>query len=84
MITLLASVFFSGFIMSLNMFSDPVKVVSWLLPATYGTYLLRDIALNGSGPDWANAGRPVRLRPGANAHFLVADAPPDFIAEVNS
>ena len=56
MIILLASVFFSGFIMSLNMFWDPVKVVSWLLPATYGTYLLRGIALNGSGPAWVMLG----------------------------
>jgi ABC-2 type transport system permease protein len=56
MITLLSSVFFSGFIMSLDMFWGPVKVVSWLLPATYGTYLLRGIALNDSGPDWAVLG----------------------------
>lgn len=52
MIILLASVFFSGFIMSLNMLWEPVRVISWLLPTTYGTILLRDIALRGIGPDW--------------------------------
>jgi ABC-2 type transport system permease protein len=56
MIVLLASVFFSGFIMSLDMFWGPVKIVSWLLPATYGTFLLRNIALNGSGPAWTVLG----------------------------
>jgi ABC-2 type transport system permease protein len=56
MIILLASVFFSGFIMSLDMFWGPVKIVSWMLPATYGTFLLRDIALNGSGPTWSVLG----------------------------
>ena len=47
MIVLLASVFFSGFIMSLDMLWEPVRVISWLLPTTYGTLLLRDIALRG-------------------------------------
>lgn len=52
MIILLASVFFSGFIMSLNMLWEPVRVISWLLPTTYGTILLRDIALRGMDPNW--------------------------------
>jgi len=52
MIILLASVFFSGFIMSLNMLWEPVRVISWLLPTTYGTLLLRDIVLRGTGPNW--------------------------------
>ena len=52
MIILLASVFFSGFIMSLDMLWEPVRVISWLLPTTYGTLLLRDIALRGSDPNW--------------------------------
>ncbi len=53
MIVLLASVFFSGFIASLDMLWEPVRVISWLLPTTYGTLLLRDIALRGIAPDWA-------------------------------
>jgi ABC-2 type transport system permease protein len=52
MIVLLASVFFSGFIMSLDMLWEPVRVISWLLPTTYGTLLLRDIALRGIVPNW--------------------------------
>jgi len=52
MIVLLASVFFSGFVMSLEMFWAPVRVISWMLPTTYGTLLLREIALNGIDPNW--------------------------------
>jgi len=52
MIILLASVFFSGFIMSLDMLAPPVRAISWLLPTTYGTLLLRDIALRGTDPNW--------------------------------
>ena len=56
MIILLASVFFSGFIMSLDMLWEPVRVISWLLPTTYGTLLLRDIALRGIVPNWTLLG----------------------------
>ena len=56
MIILLASVFFSGFIMSLDMLWEPVRVISWLLPTTYGTLLLRDIALRGIDPNWVLLG----------------------------
>jgi ABC-2 type transport system permease protein len=52
MIILLASVFFSGFIMGLEHLWQPVKVISWMLPTTYGTVLLRDIALRGVDPNW--------------------------------
>jgi ABC-2 type transport system permease protein len=52
MIILLASVVFSGFIISLEMFWVPVRIISWLLPTTYGTLLLRDIALRGADPNW--------------------------------
>jgi ABC-2 type transport system permease protein len=53
MITLLASVFFSGFIMNLEMLWEPVRVISWMLPTTYGTLMLRDIALRGLDPTWS-------------------------------
>jgi ABC-2 type transport system permease protein len=56
MIILLASVFFSGFIMSLNLLLPSVQVISWLLPTTYGTLLLRDIALRGADPNWTLLG----------------------------
>ena len=52
MIVLLASVFFSGFIANLDYFSNPVKLISWLLPTTYGSTLLRNISLRGAAPDW--------------------------------
>ena len=52
MIVLLASVFFGGFIMNLNLLWQPVRIISWMLPTTYGTQLLRDIALRGVTPDW--------------------------------
>jgi ABC-2 type transport system permease protein len=51
MIILIASVFFSGFLMQLAMLWEPVRVVSWLLPTTYGIILLRDIMLRGLAPD---------------------------------
>lgn len=51
MIVLLASVFFSGFLMELEMLWEPVRIVSWLLPTTYGIVLLRDISLRGLAPD---------------------------------
>ena len=47
MIVLLASIFFSGFFIALHRLADSVQIVSWLLPATYGTWLLQDIMLRG-------------------------------------
>ena len=42
--------------MSLDILLPPVRVISWLLPTTYGTLLLRDIALRGIAPNWALLG----------------------------
>jgi ABC-2 type transport system permease protein len=47
MIVLLTSVFFSGFLMDLNWLWGPVRIISWLLPTTYGSILLRNITLRG-------------------------------------
>lgn len=52
MLVLLTSVFFSGFILELNTLWEPVQVVSWLLPVTYGIVALRDIMLRGYPLDW--------------------------------
>ena len=52
MIVLLTSVFFSGFLLGLNTLWEPVRVISWSLPATYGILLLRDIMLRGGGLNW--------------------------------
>ncbi|MDX1413256.1 MAG: ABC transporter permease [Candidatus Promineifilaceae bacterium] len=51
MIVLLASIFFSGFFISLSRLLSGVHVVSWLLPATYGTAMLQDVMLRGLTPD---------------------------------
>jgi hypothetical protein len=48
MIVLLTSVFFSGFILGLETLWEPVRMISWTLPATYGILLLRDIMLRGA------------------------------------
>ncbi|HEX9617023.1 MAG TPA: ABC transporter permease [Anaerolineales bacterium] len=52
MIVLLASVFFSGFLMSLDLLIPSVRVVSWALPTTYGIIFLRDIFLRGLLPNF--------------------------------
>jgi ABC-2 type transport system permease protein len=51
MIVLLASIFFSGFFIALHRLLTGVHVVSWLLPATYGTAMLQDIMLRGKSPE---------------------------------
>jgi ABC-2 type transport system permease protein len=56
MIVLLASMFFSGFLMSLDLLIPPVRVVSWSLPTTYGIILLRDISLRGIPPNFLLVG----------------------------
>jgi ABC-2 type transport system permease protein len=51
MLALLAGLFFSGFILPIAGLSYPVKVISWLLPVTYGISMLQDIMLRGLAPD---------------------------------
>ncbi|MCA9953383.1 MAG: ABC transporter permease [Anaerolineales bacterium] len=50
MLTLLASIFFSGFFLALYRLAPLVRWVSWLLPATYGTVMLQDVMLRGEAP----------------------------------
>jgi ABC-2 type transport system permease protein len=52
MLVLLTSVFFSGFILELHTLWQPVRLISWLLPATYGIVLLRDVMLRGNPMDY--------------------------------
>lgn len=47
MFLLLGAVFFSGFILDLRYLWEPVRVVSWSLPATYGIQLLQNVMLRG-------------------------------------
>lgn len=49
MVMLLASIFFSGLFLALYRLWLPVRTVSWLLPATYGTVQLQGIMLRGQG-----------------------------------
>lgn len=50
MLTLLAAIFFSGFFLPLYRLAPPVRIISWLLPATYGTVMLQDVMLRGQPP----------------------------------
>ena len=50
MIVLLASIFFSGFFLPLYRLWDFVHIISWMLPATYGTSLLQAVMLRGRFP----------------------------------
>jgi ABC-2 type transport system permease protein len=51
MIILLTSVFFSGLFMGLEQIWQPVRIISWAMPATYGAAMLRNIMLRGRPPD---------------------------------
>jgi ABC-2 type transport system permease protein len=51
MISLLVSVFFSGMFLDLRYLWEPVRIVSYLVPATYGTILYQDNMLRGMGID---------------------------------
>jgi ABC-2 type transport system permease protein len=50
MLALLGGLFFSGFILPVDGLSYPVRIVSWLLPVTYGIDALQDIMLRGVEP----------------------------------
>ena len=47
MMVLLASIFFSGFLLSLGRFLPWLSVVSWIIPVSHGIQLLRDEMLRG-------------------------------------
>ena len=47
MLVLIASVFFSGFIVRLNQITWPVRAVAYLLPTTYAIRTLQDVMLRG-------------------------------------
>ena len=47
LLLLLASVFFSGFVLAISEFSDPVRVLAYTLPVTHGIRLMQDIMLRG-------------------------------------
>ena len=45
---LLASVFFSGFVLPLDEFNEPVQGLAYTLPVTHGVRLIQDVMLRGS------------------------------------
>lgn len=51
MILLLASLFFSGFFLSLGQMQGVAQVAAYLLPVTYGMQLIRDVMLRGDALD---------------------------------
>lgn len=48
LLVLLASVFFSGFVLSISEFSAPVRTFAYALPVTHGIQLIQDIMLRGA------------------------------------
>ena len=48
LLVLLASVFFSGFVLSVSEFSEPVRAFAYALPVTHGIRLIQDIMLRGA------------------------------------
>lgn len=57
MIVLLLTMFFSGFVLPLDQLQPAVRVVSYLLPATYGIAMLQDIMFRGEAlRPWLVAG----------------------------
>jgi ABC-2 type transport system permease protein len=51
MVLLLASIFFSGFLMPLYRLGWPALSISWAMPVTYGLMILQDIMLRGAQPE---------------------------------
>jgi len=47
LLLLLASVFFSGFVVAISEFAEPVRVLAYALPVTHGIRLMQDIMLRG-------------------------------------
>jgi ABC-2 type transport system permease protein len=48
LLVLLASVFFSGFVLPITEFSQPVRAIAYTLPVTHGIRLLQDLMLLGT------------------------------------
>ena len=47
LLVLLASVFFSGFVLAIDEFTEPVRSLAYVLPVTHGIRLLQDFMLRG-------------------------------------
>lgn len=51
MIMLLVSIFFSGFFIPIDRLIEPVRIISYLLPSTYGIEMLKQVSFLGRAPD---------------------------------
>ncbi len=47
MLVLLFSVFFSGFVLEVQQFREPIRALSYALPVTYGIAIFQDVMLRG-------------------------------------
>ncbi len=56
MLVLFAGLFFGGFFLPLDSFLEPVRVLSAVLPVTYGIEMLHDVMLRGLRPEWVSLG----------------------------
>jgi ABC-2 type transport system permease protein len=56
LLVLLASVFFSGFVLAIDQFTPPVRALAYALPVTHGIQLLQDLMLRGTTNDLWQAG----------------------------
>ena len=56
LLLLLASVFFSGFVLPVNEFREGVQLASYALPVTHGIRLLQDVMLRGDTNSWWQLG----------------------------
>jgi ABC-2 type transport system permease protein len=61
LLLLLASVFFSGFVLPINEFRDGVQLVSYALPVTHGIRLLQDVMLRGGTGAWWQVGALISI-----------------------
>ncbi len=52
MLLLLASILLSGFVLTLQYFRPALRAIAWLLPASHGVQLLRELMLRGGPPPW--------------------------------
>lgn len=50
MLSLLASMFFSGFMLSIDLLAYPVRYLSYAIPVTYGISMVQDVMLRGLMP----------------------------------
>jgi ABC-2 type transport system permease protein len=67
LLTLLASVFFSGFVLPTEEFTPEVRTAGYLLPVTHGIRLVQDYMLRG----WTNAGWQILALAGLGAVLLL-------------